>query len=172
MSFDRDECLSTGMDDYISKPVTAKKLESVLARYLSPKSSPSKLEADSAAPELESVEPVDIEVVLGTYGAKAGVELLREFYGETTRLLSRLNSVSEENNLQLMKTTIHELKGICAAIYATEMTALCRALEAAIEREDAQELQRCKSKLLTAHNKTLEFLRQHDFIEEHNPPKS
>ncbi|HEY9683623.1 MAG TPA: response regulator [Oculatellaceae cyanobacterium] len=172
MSFDRDECLSTGMDDYISKPVTAKKLESVLARFLMPKIGASQLEADSAAPEVEGVEPVDIEVVLGTYGAKAGIELLREFYGETTRLLNTFNSASEENNLQCMKKTIHELKGICAAIYATEMTALCRALEAAIEREDSQELQRCKSKLLAAHSKTLAFLKQNDFVEEHNPPKS
>lgn len=33
---DREKCLQAGMDDYISKPIEAKKLEEILLKYLPP----------------------------------------------------------------------------------------------------------------------------------------
>ncbi len=33
---DREKCLQAGMDDYLSKPIEAKKLEEILCKYLPP----------------------------------------------------------------------------------------------------------------------------------------
>lgn len=35
MKGDKEKCIAAGMDDYISKPVEKKRLEEVLARWLS-----------------------------------------------------------------------------------------------------------------------------------------
>jgi CheY-like chemotaxis protein len=35
MSGDREQCMAAGMDDYLTKPVNIKKLETILRRWLS-----------------------------------------------------------------------------------------------------------------------------------------
>jgi signal transduction histidine kinase/ActR/RegA family two-component response regulator len=47
MKSDRDRCLATGMDDYLTKPVQARVLEAAIRRWISPSPPPG---ADSASP--------------------------------------------------------------------------------------------------------------------------
>jgi CheY-like chemotaxis protein len=48
MQDDRKRCLAAGMDDYISKPITAKALREVLARWVTPASAGTRVMAEKA----------------------------------------------------------------------------------------------------------------------------
>ena len=138
MSGDRLNCLSAGMDDYISKPVNQKKLSDVLQRWLPAGSQmQTKEQIDSLAKITDSTKkPMEIEVLFTTYGNKAGNELLQSFQADAERLLQNLTRAVEQRDIVALKHNVHELKGTSASVYATELAELSRALEEAIAKDN------------------------------------
>lgn len=165
MSQDREECLSSGMDDYLSKPVTAKRLGDVLSRWLD-QAGPEKFmkKLSEVTPVAEGAKlvpvPIDLEVFEETYGHKAGSELLKEFVESTTTMLGQIALSLDHKDMNTLRFYVHKLKGSCAAVYATEMVLISRDIEEAIKGEDWTELEKQNKRLNSSFGHLCSYLQQ------------
>ncbi len=135
MQGDREKCIASGMDDYVSKPVTAAKLKEVLVRWF---------KTDTAA--WRGVQPVsqnksdsggsgrppgliNYESLKETCGEDGAIELIGVFTSSTDTLLVRIyDAITAKDSIKL-KSSAHELKGSCGSMGSTDMAALCKELE-------------------------------------------
>lgn len=165
MSEDRDQCLSAGMDDYISKPVTSKKLGEILNRWLD-QSGPVRFIQKLAdiKPIAEDTKhiaaPIDLEVFEETYGHKAGSELLKEYVESTSTMLAQISLSVDNKDLNTLRFFVHKLKGSCAAVYATEMVLISREIEEAIKGEEWNDLEKQIKALNSAFSRLCSYLQQ------------
>jgi two-component system, sensor histidine kinase and response regulator len=97
MQGDRERCLEAGMDDYLAKPIRAKELQHVLARFCGPASA-----GEAPASAAPVAETTDTDSVIDWDAALAGVshkaDLLRElvqlFLQEAPRLVAQLREAT------------------------------------------------------------------------------
>lgn len=129
LASDRLECLTAGMDDYISKPVNQKKLAEVIERWM-PRVTKSTLDTQEITGDIASKKrPIEIETLKKTFGAKVAAELMSDFLADSRRLLQKLDSDLELKDVAALKMDLHELKGMSASLYASEIADLSRLLE-------------------------------------------
>jgi HPt (histidine-containing phosphotransfer) domain-containing protein len=160
MQGDREKCIAAGMDDYISKPVTAAKLKEVLLRRLKfdhsvwsdnkearaeaiVRQGAAMMETPSSRPSGQPSKPVQqvidwttLESVCGEEGAR---ELLEIFLDSTLSLFERMDQAFASRNGKQLKMNAHEMKGACASIGASDMSATSKELEQAALAEDWQQ---------------------------------
>jgi signal transduction histidine kinase/CheY-like chemotaxis protein/HPt (histidine-containing phosphotransfer) domain-containing protein len=133
MAHDRLQCLTAGMDDYVSKPVSQKKLAEVINRWLPSGCATSTQSADAENGEPTGVasqqKPMELEVLYATYGKEVGDDLLRHFLISVDQLVQRLPIAFEKQDTTLLEQLGHELKGVSATFYASELAELGLRLE-------------------------------------------
>jgi PAS domain S-box-containing protein len=153
MSGDREECLASGMDDYISKPVTSQKLEDVLKRWLP------HFKTDAYAPQVVAAQPnaaieksssTDFSIEQynqklsewgSTFGNEVALELMREFIDGIQIVLAELEHHIADRNIDAVKMTTHRLKGLCLNFYRNEKSNLCLQLEHDAQANDWSSIQ-------------------------------
>ena len=129
MEGDRQRCISSGMDDYVPKPLHAEELELALRRALRGGSD------NGPLLDRELLEDV-LEV-----GGDAG--LMAMFVDETRSRLERLRDAIEADDADAVAGLAHSLKGSSASFGAARMAALAGAIEqaAAGDPDELLELQ-------------------------------
>ncbi len=129
LASDRLECLTAGMDDYISKPVNQKKLAEVIERWM-PRVTKNTLDPQEITGDIASKKrPIELETLKKTFGAKVAAELMSDFLADSRRLLQKLDNDLELQDVAALKMDLHELKGMTASLYASEIADLSRLLE-------------------------------------------
>ncbi|MGD1700667.1 response regulator [Dapis sp. BLCC M229] len=150
MEGDRDICLQTGMDDYISKPIKVQGLQRVVAnwgpRILANKNSGSEVlletsEFVSYSPppnlsKLSSVPLVNWEV-LATIRDEIQIEgepdvlkkLINLFIQETSELLAIMKKAIDKLDTETLQLTAHNLKGSCGNLGIVGMEKTSASLE-------------------------------------------
>ncbi len=113
---DREKCLASGMDDYVSKPVKTEDLARALAAWTSP--------LDAAA--LEQVR----ELTSGA-GPDAFDDLLKTFVQDGRRRISDLREAFQAGDAPRALQAVHALKGASGSFGARRLAQLCARLEAA-----------------------------------------
>ena len=143
MQGDREKCIAAGMDDYVSKPVTAAKLKEVLVRWFKtdsaawrsaqPANSTSIRNDTSTNPGAPSADSrlLNLEGLRDTCGDDGATELIGVFLSSTDTLLARLYDAITAKDSKALKAAAHELKGSCASMGSTDMSALSKELEQA-----------------------------------------
>jgi len=145
MSEDRYKCLGAGMDDYMSKPVTRRKLRDVLERHLRKGRPAAKQQTPEeitsalalAATSLQRPEQlIDLAALAQSVGEPNVAEVLSMFVSSTEETLAKLDSALMDRDSKSVQETLHELKGVSASLFAAEMAALSAQGEADLEKEN------------------------------------
>ncbi|MDU2065518.1 MAG: PAS domain S-box protein [Sporomusaceae bacterium] len=129
MEGDRQICLAAGMDDYISKPLTAKQLEQILRRWL---------------PGIGHVleESVLRDLALGSGDDQGSllhklVCLFRERMPET---VSEIERAKQTGDMTQLSYAVHSLKSASAHLGALRLADLCRQIEVSLQNEKLEKI--------------------------------
>ena len=137
---DRERCISAGMDDYISKPVDAKKLQAVLTKWLNPIERPEPIlgaiEEDSTERREEDIplhtiseDPLNIARLQRTCGDEVAREILEVYLSAAETLLEAIETERAKRDARAVESLAHQLQGSSNAIGASEMVRLSKRLE-------------------------------------------
>ncbi len=154
---DREQYLSSGMDDYVSKPVRIEKLVEVLERTPARRRVTGPLTSDTAVsptpptlppdpeiaslaepgptvftPEISDAWPIDmtaVKKILGPDVEEMLAELIPMFLEDAALLLTQIHKAVVTSDAEQLKRAAHTLKGSSASLGLTSLSELSREIE-------------------------------------------
>ncbi|WP_042690840.1 response regulator, partial [Azospirillum sp. B506] len=147
MQGDAAICLEAGMDDYLSKPINARKLLDTIARFVHPAAGSNAdavlpAQASSLEPESEpiTVNTEKIEELRDALGKDGFAVLLDIFFSDSPRHLDLLRAAIARGDCAGIEREAHFLKGSAANVGFDRMAAAAHHLVAAARRGDHEAL--------------------------------
>jgi PAS domain S-box-containing protein len=129
---DREKCLAIGMDDYVSKPISAQQVELLLKHWYHKLKNKAKLQAGMIdGPTLLSRVMHDLDTLQ---------EMSEIFEEDCRRLLRGLLEAFESRDAAAMRRHAHELKGACLAMTANRMKDVAATLEMKAKLQQLEEV--------------------------------
>ncbi|HOH28871.1 MAG TPA: response regulator [Candidatus Hydrogenedentes bacterium] len=175
MKGDRERCLESGMDDYLSKPITRTDLHALLQRWLEPhavpRSAPVQNTADRAVPEpgLEP-SPVKLDYLKEYAGSDTAFlhTLMHAFLEENDRHCARLIEAIDKADITQIAFEAHALKNGALTLKADTLSALALKLEEMANKKEITGAEGLVQPLREAYDSVSKFLLRY-FAE--NPQK-
>ena len=135
---DREKCLEAGCNDYIAKPITAKGLRDVLARYLGQAAAAAACPRDTPETAHESAGLLQS----GILDPSKVAALMDAFRGELPARAERIDQAFQQGDRTLLFELVHQLKG-SAGLYGFDNIAetartICDRLRADDELKELQ----------------------------------
>jgi len=121
---DRERCLAAGMDDYVSKPMTASSLQRALKRS----AAPGEGAAPPAAPAPPSLDPTTLRALREFQPAKV-LELVERFQSHAAEQVVAIRRAIDVGDAEGLAQAAHGLKGSSGTIGARPLAAICAELE-------------------------------------------
>src|SRR5215210_4124741 len=126
--------MGTGMDDYVSKPVSNEKLKTMLERWVLKEALKAAAPANgNGLPASEVREPYLDAVVVESLRDLGGDEMLSEltqlFFEDAVSNLAALKEAIEKHDATSVERVAHTLKGSSGNMGATRMADLCGQLQ-------------------------------------------
>jgi len=152
MPSDRERCLRSGMDDYLSKPVGQEQLRRVIASWipLALNANVTEMKATPEQPTMSTDDganftqnqgrndgeniPINLNELRKLYGDDDLHDILKMFLGEATELLTLLREQIDSRSDRELAATAHQLKGLSAVLCADNLTRLSLEIEQAAKR--------------------------------------
>ncbi len=137
MQGDREACLTAGMDDYVSKPVTIDNLRRVLESFLSISDSTPKVKVTLPESDGDEYDPLDHGVLSGLRELQAEgepdflTELIDLFLEDSAVLMMDIEHGLEIGDLKSIQHAAHTLKGSSGSLGASSFSRMCIEMEKA-----------------------------------------
>jgi two-component system, sensor histidine kinase and response regulator len=131
MRGDRERCLAAGMDDYLAKPFHLSQLAAVLGRWI-PGATARALDAGRPGAR-ETVVDSCVEARLSRHRRRPDFDfapsLTRLFLREAATLVAGLREAARREDPEALWRIAHDLRGDSGTVGASEVAAVCAALE-------------------------------------------
>jgi CheY-like chemotaxis protein len=136
MEGDRERCLASGMDDYLSKPFKSAQLYALLSRWL-----PTVAGTDEATQTIAKPQPVaeaktleigaiaEIRAAGGRDADRLLEKVLRLYCDSVPQMLKTLQDAAGKGDCAAVQRTAHALKSSSQNVGAVRFAQLCRDLE-------------------------------------------
>ena len=167
MKGDKQKCLDSGMDDYISKPVSQDVLYSKLAKWVLPEEHEPMAELDTnQEPEpalAPSADALDLDLALEQMGGDQDMldRMLMLFKDDQQESVLQIMDAYDNGDAELAHRLAHTLKGVSASIAAESLRFHAAELEDAIERGAlSTHIEKLFFKADTALKETLDYIAQ------------
>jgi len=137
---DREKCLASGMDDYISKPVDIEDLVALLERWTGrteTETPDDKASQNGHCPDTESDFPLDLQRLHKISRGKVQLQhrLIAAFLDASDTDVDDLAVAIDNNDLEAVRDRAHRLKGAAANVGARSLSQRAAELEAlAVDR--------------------------------------
>ena len=181
---EREHCLESGMDDYLSKPVQLEDLRETLEKYLkvnrtAPKDqtpedgtqsektdTPSTVAADETKTEATAKVPVDVHILEKLVGDDPEIikEMLQDYQISAAKTAAELRTAYQAGQPTTVGSVAHKLKSSSRSVGALKLGELCAEMEQAGKANDQKTL----DSLLPQFD--AEFKQVEDYLETLFPP--
>jgi polar amino acid transport system substrate-binding protein len=140
----KEECLTKGMDDYLSKPIDLESVRAMVNRWLGIATKASSLElAETPADELSqpqfSRSVIDFPLLRSRFNEKNCRQLLAMFLDSASGDIDEIKELAGKGDHKALKTRTHAFKGACQTICANRLVQTCQAIEHAAMAENQDE---------------------------------
>jgi len=144
---DRDKCLETGMDDYISKPIRRKDLLTTLEKWLDSNNQPTaarpgeEFRDQDVAEEENEATPIDFTLALTDFkeDRELLMEVIEEFISSARERVARISSAIASGDAAVIKSEGHTLKGGAGVLHVKKLATIAHGLEKAGSNGDIAE---------------------------------
>jgi len=151
MTGDREKCLKTGMNDYVSKPIDPEKLFSALLQWIKPgkRTIPDYLLARTADKSQEDesqpfpgLPGISVKSGLAKLAGNRKLyrKLLNKFRCDHARIASDIKNALDMDDLETAAGLAHTIKGLAGNIGAKELHLIAVDLETALRQESDENI--------------------------------
>lgn len=134
MPEDRQRCLDSGMDDYLTKPVMQHQIESMMEKWISNGSTHDGTSA--AAEEQLVIDPKRIDQIVDIGDNELLLELLTIYREDIDQYVTDISEALTRGDFQQIYESTHKLKGSSANLGIETMTQNCIMLEQSAKDKD------------------------------------
>lgn len=145
MAGDREKCLISGMNDYVSKPINLSTLRTALIKWLNGNIIPNesnvsinKSKADGFDEKTTELRIWDEADALKRLGGKKKLllKVLESFVHESVQMMKGLETAIAQNDLSNAELYAHSIKGSAGNVSALQLQALAKTIEFAAKNGD------------------------------------